>query len=114
MLTGNTTKDPRYADLTEALRCLVINLDLVSCVLQKAQEDGTAGDTGKSSSDRVHQMLGNLGETLAWFERRLDGHRRFSKASDYGYMNHLNGDDGDIKPLRKAVSLHNLEVGSLL
>jgi hypothetical protein len=109
-----TPSGQKYRDFVEDIRLLAINLDLISSIVQQAQNQAATFNVVSRPVPAAHQVLGNFRETLNDCERLLDDQRYFTKHD--GFVSNISfyyQTDPEVQKLRDRITLHNIKVNRI-
>ncbi|KAN0075078.1 hypothetical protein V8E54_007689 [Elaphomyces granulatus] len=104
----------KYRDFGEDIRLLAINLDLISNIVQRAQDQAAVlkgNNPIYQPAPAEHQILGNFRETLNDCESLLDDQRYFAKRD--GFVSNVSfyyQIDPEVQKLRGRIAVHNIKV----
>ncbi|OCK76765.1 hypothetical protein K432DRAFT_396166 [Lepidopterella palustris CBS 459.81] len=108
----------KYRDFGEDIRLLAINLDLISKVVQRAQNQSPTFNGASRYMSPVprpvpaaHQVLGNFIQTLNHCERLLDNQEYFTKRDGFvSIVSFYYQIDPQIQMLRDQIAFHNIKL----
>jgi hypothetical protein len=109
-----TPSGQKYRDFVEDIRLLAINLNLISSIVQQAQNQAATFNVVSRPVPVAHQVLGNFRETLTDCEYLLDDQRYFTKHD--GFVSNISfyyQIDPEVQKLRDRIALHNIKVNRI-